>query len=153
MMFKISGSSVSGIISWLSYCPCGMIFQIDHLWEDYGLLGELFCFSLIHGTVHPCLVEFIEGNIKNIWVRSQRWASLVTWFCYHLIAKPGNKTGAPLWPDPYLHFPHFSKLRWCCKLKSFLLEDKDQFIPRSIIHGFWWPGTCPTNDISIEFEI
>ena len=23
------------------------------------------------------------------------------WFCYHLIAKPGNKTGAPLWPDPY----------------------------------------------------
>ena len=27
---------------------------------------------------------------------------LVTWFCYHLIAKPGNKTAAPLWPDPYI---------------------------------------------------
>ena len=26
------------------------------------------------------------------------WACLVTWFCYHLIAKPGNKTDAP---DPY----------------------------------------------------
>ena len=25
---------------------------------------------------------------------------LVTWFCYHLIAKPGNKTGALPWPDP-----------------------------------------------------
>ena len=24
------------------------------------------------------------------WVRSQRCACLVTWFCYHLIAKPGN---------------------------------------------------------------
>ena len=36
-----------------------------------------------------------------IWVRSWRWACLFTWFCYHLIAKPGNKTGAPSWPDPY----------------------------------------------------
>ena len=23
----------------------------------------------------------------------------VTWFCYQLIAKPGNKTVAPMWPD------------------------------------------------------
>ena len=28
---------------------------------------------------------------------------LVTWFCYHLMAKPGNKTGAPSWPDQYTH--------------------------------------------------
>ena len=34
-------------------------------------------------------------------VRSRRWGCLVTWFCYHLIAKPGNnKTAAPSWPDP-----------------------------------------------------
>ena len=33
--------------------------------------------------------------------RSQRCACLVTWFCYQMIAKPGNKTGPPLWPDPY----------------------------------------------------
>ena len=26
--------------------------------------------------------------------------SLVTWFCYQLIAKPGNKTAAVSWPDP-----------------------------------------------------
>ena len=26
---------------------------------------------------------------------------LVTWFWYHLIAKPGNKTAAPSRPDPY----------------------------------------------------
>ena len=36
------------------------------------------------------------------WVRSRRWACLVTWFCYHLIAKPGKRTGTPLWPDPYI---------------------------------------------------
>ena len=27
--------------------------------------------------------------------------SIVTWFCYQLIAKPGNKTTAVPWPDPY----------------------------------------------------
>ena len=28
---------------------------------------------------------------------------LVTWFCYHMIAKPGNKTAAPSWPDPSVY--------------------------------------------------
>ena len=28
---------------------------------------------------------------------------LVTWFCYQLMAKPGNKTAAVLWPDPYIY--------------------------------------------------
>ena len=39
---------------------------------------------------------------EYIWVRSRRWGCLVTWFCYQMIAKPGNKTAAPLWPDPYI---------------------------------------------------
>ena len=34
-----------------------------------------------------------------IWVRSRICGCLVTWFCYHLIAKPGNKTAAFVtWP-------------------------------------------------------
>ena len=37
---------------------------------------------------------------SNKWVRSRRCACLVTWLCYHLIAKPDNKTTPPLWPDP-----------------------------------------------------
>ena len=36
-----------------------------------------------------------------IWVRSRNCSCLVTWFCYQLIAKPGNKTAAVSWPDPY----------------------------------------------------
>ena len=36
-----------------------------------------------------------------IWVRSRRCSCLVTWLCYQLIAKPGNKTAAPPWPDPF----------------------------------------------------
>ena len=35
-------------------------------------------------------------------VRSRRCGCLVTWFCYQLIAKLGNKTAAPSWPDPYI---------------------------------------------------
>ena len=39
-------------------------------------------------------------NTKFIWVRSRNCGCLVTWFCYQLIAKPGNKTAAVSWPDP-----------------------------------------------------
>ena len=47
------------------------------------------------------LKQFTFGAIMCIWVRSQRCGCLVTWFCYQLMAKPGNKTAVPLWPDPY----------------------------------------------------
>ena len=40
-------------------------------------------------------------NFVYIWVRSRNCGCLVTWFCSHLIAKPGNKTAAVSWPDPY----------------------------------------------------
>ena len=44
----------------------------------------------------------LQGDLdQNIWVRSRNWGCLVTWFCYQLIAKPGNKTAPVLWPDPY----------------------------------------------------
>ena len=38
---------------------------------------------------------------STIWVRSRNCGCLVTCFCYQLIAKPGNKTAAVSWPDPY----------------------------------------------------
>ena len=41
------------------------------------------------------------NDIKCIWARSQNCGCLVTWFCYQLIAKPGNKTDAVSWPDLY----------------------------------------------------
>ena len=36
-----------------------------------------------------------------IWVRSRNCDCLVTWSCYRLIARPGNKTVTVSWPDPY----------------------------------------------------
>ena len=37
-----------------------------------------------------------------IWVRLRNCGCLVTWFCYQLIAKPGNKTATVPWPEPYI---------------------------------------------------
>ena len=45
-------------------------------------------------------VLFLYIALIFIWVRSRRCGCLVTWFCYQMIAKPGNKTAAPSWPDP-----------------------------------------------------
>ena len=53
-----------------------------------------------HPDIGPMLA-FSDHGLLMIWVRSRRCGCLVTWFCYHLIAKPGNKTAAPSWLDPY----------------------------------------------------
>ena len=84
-----------------------------------------------------------------IWVRSWNCGCLVTWFCYQLIAKPGNKTAAVPWPDPY----------WSAKLKCFVaislssrtsslgICSRCEFIPVQMIFPtyvpIWWQ--CPTS--------
>ena len=42
-----------------------------------------------------------KWNFHWIWSRSRNCGCLVTWFCYQLIAKPGYRTAAVSWPDPY----------------------------------------------------
>ena len=54
-----------------------------------------------HFTIFGIKMRFVRIYIC-IWVRSWKSSCLVTWFCYHLIAKPGNKTAAPSWSDPYI---------------------------------------------------
>ena len=60
------------------------------------------------------------SNLRGIWVvytwvRTRRGDCLVTWFCYQMIAKPGNKTVAPSWPDPHKVLFCFTLL-WLCLL-------------------------------------
>ena len=43
-----------------------------------------------------------------IWIRSHDCGCLVAWFCYQLIARPGNKTATVSWPDPYIH--HYAQM-------------------------------------------
>ena len=58
-------------------------------------------------------------------VGSWRCGCLVVWFCYQLIAKPGNKTGAPPWPDPSAQYAFFENkidvvpvVRKICRMKA-----------------------------------
>ena len=53
-----------------------------------------------------------------IWVRSRNCGCLVTWFCYQLIAKPGNKTAKVPWPDPYLDSPTHHHHNMYCLIGS-----------------------------------
>ena len=48
-------------------------------------------------------MQFLGGldYMNMIWVRSHRCGCPFNWFCYQLIAKPGNKRATPLWPDPF----------------------------------------------------
>ena len=62
--------------------------------SDKPLFGAMMvCFQRIYASLR------VYSN-KCIWVRSWMCGCLATWFCYHLIAKPGNKTAAPSWPGP-----------------------------------------------------
>ena len=46
-------------------------------------------------SIHSIYARLIHmGQVTKLWC-------LVTWFCYQLIAKPGNKTATVSWPDPY----------------------------------------------------
>ena len=73
----------------------------DNLWCHHWLKCCIHCYCKISINC-SFLIALFFTNAKLIWVRSRRWGCLVTWFCYHLIAKPGNKTAAPSWPDPYV---------------------------------------------------
>ena len=64
-------------------------WQFDGLVQDFNNSGAIIQNS--NDAVNWC-----------VWVRSRRCGCLVTLFCYQMIAKPGNKTAAPLWSDPYI---------------------------------------------------
>ena len=60
----------------------------------------LMCIISEHSNTHR--IGFYDVSpLEFIWVRSWRCGCLVTWFCYQMIAKPGNKTATRSWPDPY----------------------------------------------------
>ena len=75
--------------------------------HDCYLKSEDDAESCHHGMIVILMEKIMTGVWKvlrknDLWVRSWRCGCFVTWFCYHLIAKPGNKTAAPSWHDPYI---------------------------------------------------
>ena len=59
-------------------------------------------------------LEQTSMKSKWKWVSSRNRDCLVTWFCYKLTAKPGNKTATVLWPDQntIIFNIHYSGVTW-----------------------------------------
>ena len=61
--------------------------------------------SCLARDVHLCIMVYI-------WIRSWNCGCPVTWSCYQLIAKLGNKTATATWPDPYSNDFKCNNKRW-----------------------------------------
>ena len=91
--------TVHGPLIWIRF-----ILNIDiKLWNFSGLIVLEKIFALYR-------------------VRSRNCDCLVTWFCYELIAKPGNKTEAVPWPDPISYLD----IEWALVL-VFFTEDNSRY--------------------------
>ena len=74
---------------------CSYQGTICQIWKPENYFADIYSVGITYWI--RCVV------CEYKWVRSRRCSCLVTWFCYQLIAKPGNKTAAPSWPDPYVY--------------------------------------------------
>ena len=78
--------------------------------ENVHTVRQYGCF-----TLHRISEGFGHWKISYcniIWVRSRNCDCLVTWFCYQLVAKPGNNTATVRWPDLYTFFYCIAS-SWC----------------------------------------
>ena len=105
------GSHIHATQALLTHCGLVTSYgKIDHYWFREWLAS--WQHQAIARTNVNLLTKMFYGNhlremwqkvlmslIRNTWVRSWNCGCIVTWFCYHLIAKPGNKTAAVPWPD------------------------------------------------------
>ena len=88
----------------LTYCGLIMPYGVIDLCQYFSGNGLLPLSTkplskIMLACHHVGHVVVTSWQFNMILVRSWRWVCLVTWFCYHLIAKLGNKTGAPSWPN------------------------------------------------------
>ena len=94
---------------WYGMVWYGMVWYGKERWTSVLSAPE----TVLHSTwtswltrhrkrIAQCLTKWsVLNKMIGISVMSRKYGCLVTWFCYHLIAKPGNKAAAPSWPDPY----------------------------------------------------
>ena len=82
-------------------CICWLYHGLSHLPPFVNLSSENKWNVLLRWLYFETSSDTSVHIRQDIWVRSRNCGCLVTWFCYQLIAKPGNKTAAVSWPDPY----------------------------------------------------
>ena len=111
-------------------------------WHDYCMSD---CLVLMTTTTWGLL------DRKFWWVRSWRCVCLVIWFCYHLIAKPGNKTAVPSWPDPdnvysSVVIKSLYDYNIIGRCESFLAATKQ-------LYKWYFPSVCPSVRQSVRLSV
>ena len=101
--------------------------QRGHKWTQHWSLHEfclfyyLYCDSISKRDTIGISRKVVK--CKYIWVRSRNCGCRVTWFCYQLIAKPGNKTVTVPWPDPYEYMHISGETAVTQRINSFWFRD------------------------------
>ena len=110
-----------------------------------GPIKSQFC--TFHNSSFVCIFQGMKSKLVlhealilglfSIWVRSRNCGCVVTWSCYQLIARPGNKTATVSWPDPYKAEQGLSQLErrhYTCDVfphllrPCFAIDDRPVFI-------------------------
>ena len=133
-LFNITCTEVNPIS--LIYLLCLILATIPHAGLHIKICkinpDVLIIFNRTYNTSRKIYIRFTLCCLMFwlnlfIWLRSRNCGCLVTWFCYHLIAKPGNKTATVLWPDPY----HSGLLHWHCE------KPKIASVPMKLLWRIW----------------
>ena len=102
-MILITKNSSSG-----TGCEFALSWMLQNLINEKSTLVEVmvWCSQAASHYLNQYWPRFMSRYVtsldhKIIWVRSWNCGCLVTWFCYHLIAKLDNKTAKVPWLDPY----------------------------------------------------
>ena len=80
--------------------PHPLLLRVNQHQTNITSIQSMIEMTTVIWEIVPHWIQFSWRRM--IWGR-WRCGCLVSWFCYHLIAKPGNKAAAPLQPDPYAH--------------------------------------------------
>ena len=88
-----NATSISSVMLSIAYTE-----YVTYLVESTWYKIRWILFQVSYGTTN--VSDDKQRLFSSIWIRSRNCGSLVTWFCYQLIAKPGNKTATVLWLDP-----------------------------------------------------
>ena len=103
----------------------------------------------IHWSVCFFIILYwcFQSAAQNIRVRSRNCGCLVTWFCYQLIAKPGNKTAAVSWPHPYdVTVPYLLTVDWLIIIWKWTLPIMSKLLKLFNFmwkcYGIFWVYAC-----------
>ena len=92
----------------ISQCTYHLTTPLLMHWSYHSLTQNHHIYCWVVQERHNSIANALELRLSCtnpticIWVKSRNCDCLVTWFCYQLIAKPGNKRAAVPWFDPFI---------------------------------------------------